>query len=100
MSNKERLQILNLPSLKGRRLRGDLIELYKINNNLVDIDFNELFTVNKYDKTRNKEGKIFLQHYNTNIRKYSFTNRASPHWNALPYSVKFATNLNTFKKSS
>ena len=57
MSYVERLEYLNIYSLKGRRLRGDLIETYKIANKLTDIDFKKLFTLTHTDKTRNIEGK-------------------------------------------
>ena len=97
MSYMDRLKYLNLHSLKGRRIRGDLIEIYKIHNNLTDIDFNKLFSTCSSDRTRNNEGKLFIQYSRTNIRKYSFANRVAPHWNSLPRSVKFAPNLNTFK---
>ena len=33
-SYKERLKILNLPTLKYRRLRGDMIDVFKIANNI------------------------------------------------------------------
>jgi len=35
-SYKERLQILNLPTLKYRRFRGDMIDVFKIANNMYD----------------------------------------------------------------
>ena len=35
-SYKERLKILNLPTLKYRRLRGDMIDVFKIANNMYD----------------------------------------------------------------
>jgi len=35
-SYKERLKILNLPTLKYRRLRGDMIDVFKIANNMYE----------------------------------------------------------------
>ena len=97
MTYEERLRYLQLPSLKSRRLRNDLIETFKIFHGYVNIDFDNFFTLNKTDITRNQEGKLFLNRFNTNIRKNFFSNRIVHYWNNLPRKVKFAPNLNTFK---
>lgn len=97
MTYSQRLQYLSLPSLKGRRYRGDLIEMFKIFHNLEDVSFENLFSLSKSDITRNSEGKLFLMHSNTNKRKFSFANRIVQPWNALPTSYKFAKDTNTFK---
>ena len=47
--------------------------------------------------TRNAKGKIFIQHCNTNIRKFSFSNRVPKYWNALSEGTKFAPDINNFK---
>ena len=43
-SYEDRLIALDLPSLAYRRKRGDMIIMYKIVNELVRVDFNDLFT--------------------------------------------------------
>ena len=43
LSYKERLIKLRLPSLKARRVRGDLIYVYKIINNIVNISSNKFW---------------------------------------------------------
>jgi len=43
ISYPDRLCILNFPSLKYHRLRGDMILVYRLLNNDVDIDFNDFF---------------------------------------------------------
>ena len=95
-SYEERLKYLNIHSLKGRRIRGDLIEAYKIYNNLEGLTWKDLFTAND-NNTRNKEGKIYMKRYNTNIRKNCFTNRVAPFWNNLPANIKTAPSTNSFK---
>ena len=92
----DRLNHLKIHSLKGRRIRGDLIETYKIYNNLEGINWNDLFTTND-SNTRNSEGKIFVKRYKTNIRKNCFTNRVAQYWNNLPTNLKKAQSINSFK---
>lgn len=96
-SYDERLRYLHLHSLKGRRLRGDLIQTYKIINGVVDVDKNKIFSFSKSSITRNNAGKIFVQHCRTNKRKYCFSNRVANHWNTLPTNIKFAPTVNRFK---
>ena len=95
-SYEERLKYLNIHSLKGRRIRGDLIEVYKIYNNLEGLIWKDLFTSNDTN-TRNNEGKIYMKRYKTNIRKNCFTNRVAPFWNGLPTNLKTAQSTNSFK---
>ena len=66
MSYTERLKCLKLHSLKGRRLRGEFIETYRIFNNLEGIELHNLFSLAKSNKSRNAEGKIYVEHCNTN----------------------------------
>ena len=47
LSYDERMQNIVLPSLKYRRLRGDMILIYKLMNELVDIDWHCFFTLTK-----------------------------------------------------
>ena len=96
LSYAERLKYLKLHSLKGRRVRGDLIQAYKIINGVDDIDANTFFSfVNS--NTRNSDLKIFIQHCRTNKRKFFFSNRVAKNWNALPVHIKSAHNTNSFK---
>jgi transposase len=97
MSYSERLKYLNLHSLKGRRVRGDLIETYKLYHGLVDIEWDNFFTATPYSHTRNATGKVFLHRSNTNLRKYCFSSRVANHWNNLCSQLKNAQNINMFK---
>jgi hypothetical protein len=97
MSYKERLKFLNLYSLKGRRLRGDLIQAFKIINDIDDTDVSSFFTFRQDCKTRNSDSKIFVEHANTNRRKYCFSNRVTNIWNSLPPTSKFTKSTNSFK---
>ena len=97
MSYPERLRFLKLHSLKGRRLRGDLIETFKIFNGLVDIKPDSIFPPCQYSHTRNADKKIFVQHSNTKYKRNSLANRVAKYWNKLPDHVKNAKSTNAFK---
>ena len=96
MSYSQRLKYLKLHSLKGRRMRGDLIQTYKIMNNKDDIDLHSLFILTN-PNTRNNEGKLYKKYAGKNIRKFSFSHRVVNSWNNLPTHVKFAKSTNEFK---
>ena len=97
LSYSERLRYLNLHSLKGRRLRGDLIETYKIYHGLVDVEWSTFFAAPTVDRTRNSEGKIFVKQARTNLRSNVYSQRVVQYWNSLPYTFKHAKSLNSFK---
>ena len=71
------------PSLKYRRLRGDMITVYKLLNGLVEIDWQTFFTLSKSDKTRGSHRKLYIKYSKTSIRKNAFSNRAVPIWNFI-----------------
>ena len=105
MSYPERLQYLNLPSLEFRRLRGDLIEVYKITHKIYDAKTTlELFSCS-IDKT-DSEAPYNLRKHNYNISKdsfkldkykYFFTNRVVNTWNNLTTDIVNADTTNSFK---
>ena len=61
LTYKERLAILKLPSLKYRRLRGDLIQTYKIISGIDNISPQHFFKFCDFTKTRNSACKIFIK---------------------------------------
>ena len=91
LSYKERLQKLGLTTLLERRMRGDLIETFKILNghNNYGIDF-----FNLSSRTNNliaRPGKI---------NRFNFiTERVLHFWNKLPQYVKDKDSINSFKNS-
>lgn len=97
MSYKERLIELKLPSLSYRRLRGDMIETFKILNDKYDFDPTTLFKLRKDSVTRGNDQKLYKQRSRLNIRKYSFTNRVVDVWNSLPNSVIQAKTVYSFE---
>ena len=97
-SYNERLKILNLPSLEFRRMRGDLIETYKILHGLYDKKTtNTLFDRNTNTITRSNEFKLTKNRVESKKYQWFFTNRVINMWNGLPNFIVSADSLNTFK---
>ena len=99
LSYEERLRKLSLPSLKYRRLRGDLIHLYKIVHGLINIDHRKLFDYSPITFTRGDRYKIFIIRCNSQIRQNSFIARTVKAWNNLRYSTKDSDTVNSFKNN-
>ena len=71
LSYCERLRTLGIPSLQYHRIRADLVETYKIINE-IDIVNRNIFPQNPArTKTRGNSCKIYKQHSRIDIRKYS-----------------------------
>ena len=69
---EERLKKLNLPTLKYRRIRGDMIELYKIITSKQDSDVTLKFNIIPDAFTRGNTYKIRQGHVRYDLRKFSF----------------------------
>ena len=74
LSYEARLKYLHLYSLKGRRIRGDLIQTYKIFQGIDRIDCDSFFSSAPTGITRNSEGKLFVNRCKTNKRKFYYSN--------------------------
>ena len=95
-SYEEKLRRANLTSLETRRMRGDLIEVYKMIHGFTNVNINEFFTL-ATSGLRGHNFKLFKPRIHTDIYKFSFSNRVIDKWNALPYDVVNAPSINTFK---
>ena len=96
----ERLKILRLPSLEFRRLRGDMIEVFKIVHGIYDTNTtNKFFTkVCEHSSTRKSNNlNLLKKRVNTNPFQKFFTNRVINTWNALPNDIVNTVNVNSFK---
>ena len=103
MKNKtyeERLELLKLPSLAYRRLRGDLIEMYKIATLKYDEDVSEGLLVFANDEagTRGHSLKLFKIRCRLEVRKRSFPHRTLVVWNELPQVVINAPKVDSFER--
>ena len=97
LSYEERLKRLDMFSLKDRRIRGDLIETFKILKNIDHINHEHFFELSSQLLTRNNGLKIKGQRFNTDLRKNFFNIRVIDFWNKLPASVVQANTIATFK---
>ena len=89
---EERLKKLNLPTLQNRRLRGDLINVYKILSNEKS-ESKHLLPLNKSNyKTRGHDRKLEKNRFNCKLRQSSFSVRVTNLWNSLSNEV---TNANS-----
>jgi hypothetical protein len=100
LNYKERLQKLNLPTLLYRRLRGDLIETYKILNDKYENDTTvNMIELNNERIQRGHNQKIKVRYSRTNIRKNFLINRIANTWNNLPKKLIECKSTNSFKNN-
>ena len=94
----ERLRRLKMPTLKYRRLRGDIIETYKITSGVYDREVTDgLLCLDTNTRTRGNELKLKKRRSKLNIRKYVYTNRITDIWNSLPNVVVRSKNVKNFE---
>ena len=98
-SYEDRLQILQLQSLELRRLHNDLITVYKILTNMIDLSFSYFFS--PMTTTYNlRYHRLALQHptlAKTSILRHSFKYRVVKAWNSLSSNAVQSKTLEAFK---
>ena len=100
------MSILKMRTLEERRVRGDLIETYKILTGKSNVDPQTWFSfasdTDANIKTRATTGYLNLvqpSNAKTDVRKNFFSHRVVPHWNQLPDHVKMAQKTDCFKSA-
>lgn len=94
----QRLKKANLVSLETRRMRGDMIETFKIIKGLEGINREVMFIMRQIRSgNRGHNEKIFKQHSRLDIRKYSFSRRVVDQWNCLKPETVASETINQFK---
>ena len=103
MEYESRLKALNLYSMDERRVRGDLIFMYRLMSGDVNIDPARLFKLNPHN-LGDKESRLYntlkvepRSHPNLQIRHTFFTQRVVRPWNSLPEYVVRSENVSDFK---
>lgn len=93
----ERLQILGLPSLEHRRVRGDMIEVYKYTHNLYKTEKPAL-PLSTSTQLRGNSLKLQKNRSRLELRANFFSNRVVATWNDLPDAVVNAPSVDAFKR--
>jgi ribonucleases P/MRP protein subunit RPP40 len=96
LSYTERLKKLKLPTLKYRRNRGDMIEVYKIVHGHYK-NASSLLSLHSGLATRGNMFKLNHGSFMHASRKYFFSNRVVSLWNSLSNNVVNANSINSFK---
>ncbi|XP_043220530.1 uncharacterized protein LOC122380945 [Amphibalanus amphitrite] len=97
----DRLKELQLTTLEERRIRGDMIEVYKLMHGLDKVNAGEEFlrmeTGANMERTRGHALKLQKPRHRLHRRNQFFTSRVVDNWNQLPSEVVLSKNTNTFK---
>ena len=83
-------------SLVQRRLRGQLIEVFKYLNRFNNVSSIGLFDYDFNDNTRNNGKKLIVKRFNTSVVHF-FPINITTTWNTLPYDVVNSRTVKTFK---
>ena len=111
-SYEEQLKNAGLTTLRDRRIRGDLIETYKVINGMTNIKKEDWFVFRNEEEMRctransriaedgeaeRKENVMFMRNVNLEVRKNFFNVRVIKEWNRLPTRVVNSKSVNQFK---
>ncbi len=93
----QHIQRLHLFSLVRRRIRRDLICMYKIMDGLLDFPCDAVFTAPTRIGVRGHTLKIHQHRFKTLRHQNAFIVRVVPYWNKLPEDIVTATSVEAFK---
>jgi len=93
-----RLQKLGWWSLEHRRIRADLIEVYKIIHGLSNINFFTFFEYSGKHRTRGHSLKLQKHRSRFELRQHFYSKRIIDVWNKLDGNTVTAPTLNCFKR--
>ena len=107
---EEKLKDCGLVLLVERRLRGDMIEVFKVMKGISRVKKEEWFEMVEEGQRNTRQNAeveggaverrqdvIRKERFKLDVRKNFFTVRVADVWNRLPTHVKNASNVNMFK---
>ena len=97
LTYESRMRYLNLPSLKYRRFRGDLLQTFKIMNKIDDLNTSDFYSFSSECRTRCANEKVFINRCCTNTKLHCFSHRTARQWNNISSNTRNAKNINEFK---
>ena len=98
LSYEEKCRRAGLQSLEKRRLRGDMIEVYKILHGFEDVDPTKFFTLSNR-RSRGHRWKLERpDHWRTTMRGNCFSIRVIEPWNNLEEEIVNAPSIKRFKE--
>ena len=93
---ESRLKVLNLPTLTYRRLRGDVIDVYKYLHCIFTFS-HDMFNQDLYEGTWGHSLKLFKDQSKRELRRHFFSQRVINIWNSLLDTVVTAPSVNMQK---
>ena len=86
-------------SLEKRRVRGDLIQVFRIVNGFDSLNIEDFFELDNGSghALKGHKWKLKVKRCRLQLRKYLFSQRVIGSWNKLPEHVH-ASSVNSFKK--
>ena len=97
LNYEQRLNKTGLISLEQRRVREDLIHMFKMSKKVES--FSTVFRFNNSSSLKGNKLKIVKSRCKLNLRKIFFNNRIVNVWNKLPSVVVCGRNTNAFKNN-
>ncbi len=98
MTYPERLRALGLPTLQYRRLRHDMIQVFKLLHEFDHVnEVQNMLKIVATDRTHGHSYKFKKFHSRSKEHRESFSNRIIDNWNSLPEVVVTAKSVNEFK---
>lgn len=94
---KEQLSSLGIYSLQARRLRYQIISIFKIYKGFTKLNFNEFFDLCPTHRTRGHNSRIIPKFASRNYRLHFFTVSAIPYWNQLTQEDIDVSSVASFK---
>ena len=91
MTPEQRNERLRITTHEIRRIRGDMINMYKYTNE------GKIFVLRNDPRTRGNDKTLRIPQFDSIPKRHSFAYRGINKWNALPNDIVNAETLNTFK---